>query len=637
MRKYFFTLILLLAVIDLFANDGQYAVSKISPALLKNAHVVKRMEEMRFEVVSLNKARLYEKFALTILDENGDDYAILFKRYDKLRSIESIEGRLYDANGNKLKSLKKGDIEDRSGVSGESLMEDDRIKVHSFFYKAYPYTVEYEIEMTMNTTYIFPGWIPQPTEKYAVEQSSCMISCPADFTFRYKAFNYKGEPAIGQEKNNKTYYWEVKNLSPIEDEYASPDWRTLTTCVFFSPDKFKIDDYTGDLSSWQNFGKFIYQLNYGRDKLPDEVKLQVHQLSDGLKDTKEKVRVLYEYMQKNTRYISIQLGIGGLQPFDATYVATKSYGDCKALCNYMYSLLKEANIKSDYTLIKSGDGENYFMPDFPSDQFDHIILFVPLQKDTMWLECTNQTLPAGYLGAFTCDRYALAVDEDGGKLVHTPKYRMNDNLQIRKIKAELGDEGTLTSTIFTKYNGLQQDLVHGLINSLSKDKVKEFLNEEFDFGTYDVNKFDYKQNKSRNPAIEETLDVSVSNYATITGKRLFIIPNVMNRSQKKLKTEEERKHDIELSPEYKDVDSVEIEIPKGYEPESIPQPVTIETKFGKYASSIKLSENKISYYRTLEQFGGTFPAKDYTDLVNYYDAVYKADRNKAVFVKRENN
>ncbi|HMG68880.1 MAG TPA: hypothetical protein VK588_14375, partial [Chitinophagaceae bacterium] len=358
---------------------------------------------------------------------------------------------------------------------------------------------------------------------------------------------------------------------------------------------------------------------------------------DGISDPKEKIRLAYEYMQSNTRYISIQLGIGGWQPFDAKYVATKGFGDCKALSNYMYSLLKEIGIRSVYTIINAGDNAHVVNTDFPSPRFNHAILFAPLQKDTIWLECTNQTLSAGYLGSFTSDRYALAIDEQGGKLVRTPKYNMNENMKIRKITAKVEDEGSLTSTISTKYTGTQQDDIHGMINELSKDKVKEILNEELDFATYDVNKFDYKQLKNWNPSIEETLDVSVSNYASITGKRLFIIPNVVDRSHTKLKADEERKFDIELPTEYEDVDSVEIEVPNGYVAESIPQPVNIETKFGKYTCSIKLVGNKIRYYRTREQFSGTFPAKDYTDLVNYYDAVYKADRNKVVLIKKENN
>jgi hypothetical protein len=262
---------------------------------------------------------------------------------------------------------------------------------------------------------------------------------------------------------------------------------------------------------------------------------------------------------------------------------------------------------------------------------------VPLEKDTVWLECTSQTLPAGYLSAFTADRYALAVEESGGKLVHTPRYGLKDNLQVRKLKATLSDDASLLIQVNTTYEGTEQDDVHDMINYLSKDKVKEYLQKKLDFPTYELDKFDYKENRSMTPHVEEKLDLYVSNYATITGKRLFITPNVMSRSYTKLRAEEERKFDIVLHDEYKHVDSAEIEIPKGFEPESVPQPVILESEFGKYYSNIKLIDNKILYYRSREQYSGTFPAKDYADLVKYYDSIYKADRNKIVFVKKENN
>jgi hypothetical protein len=429
----------------------------------------------------------------------------------------------------------------------------------------------------------------------------------------------------------------VKDIPSAEEEYASPDWSKITTTVYLASENFVLEDYNGSNASWKDFGKFVYDLKKGRDVLPDDVKQKVHALVDGSKDINEKVKRLYEYMQQNTRYISVALGIGGWQPYDAKYVAEKKYGDCKALSNFMYSLLKEAGIRSVYTVISAGDDNDYLLTELPCSQFNHAILFVPNGKDTTWLECTSQTTAAGYLGRGTANRFALAVDENGGTLVRTPKYSVSENLQTRITTGRVEDDGALNCLIFTKYCGLQQDEVHGLINNLSKDKVKEILNEELDFATYDVNKFDYKENKSSRPIVEETLDVSVSNYATMTGKRLFILPNVMNRSLKKLKNEEERKYEIELSYEYKDIDSAVIEIPKGYEPESIPQPVSIETRFGKYSSTTKLIGNKLFYYRLREQYSGTFPAKDYADLVKYYDSIYKADRNKIVFVKKENN
>jgi hypothetical protein len=618
------------------AGEGEYAISKIPLSLIKGANAVLRLEEMRFEIRSTKEAVLINHYVITILNENGDKWAEFVEYYDKHRQVESVEGVLYDANGKQLKRIKKKDLEDLSGVSDASLIDDNRIKRHNFYYKVYPYTIEYTVEINNKSTLFFPAWVPQGSERLSVEKSTMSIVYPADYKFRYKAFNYDKDPVTIQEKNNKITTWSANNMPAISREPYSPKWHELTTMVIFGPTDFQMDDYKGNMATWQDFGKFVNSLKLGRDQLPDNVKQTVHKIADGIKDPVEKVARLYEYMQKNTRYISIQLGIGGWQPFEAKEVATKGYGDCKALTNYMYSLLKEAGIMSYYAVIRAGKNDTYITDDFPSQQFNHVILCVPLsKKDSVWLECTSQTMPAGYLGDFTSDRYALLVDESGGKLVRTPKYGMNENLQTRIIKANLDDNGTLNIVAATQYTGMQQDDIHGMINHLSKDKVKEYLHEQLDFSTYDVNKFDYKELKSSLPAINESLDITVSNYATITGKRLFIVPNIMTRSGRKLSQDSTRKYDIQLGYEYKDVDSVEIEIPKGFETEAMPQPVAINSKFGNYSSSVKLKDNKLYYYRSIEHNSGRYPAKDYNDLVKFYEAIYKADRSKVVLVRNE--
>lgn len=625
------------AVTIAYANNGDYAVSKISQTLLKNANAVLRYEDLQFEIVNPKETIETNHYVITVLNENGDDWADFSEYYNKFREINSVEGYLYDADGKELKKMKFKDLKDLSGTGESSLIDDIRIKTHNFYYKVYPYTIEYTVEIHHHQTMFFPSWVPQSGEKLSVESSQFTVICPGDYQFRYKAFNYAGQPVTANEKNKNVTRWIVKDMPALIRESFGPDWHDITTMVMTAPTNFQFGDYKGSMSSWQDLGKFQFALNQGRDNLPENVKQEIHRLSDSITDARRKIQVLYEYMQKNTRYISVQLGIGGWQPFDATYVATKGYGDCKALSNYMHSILKEAGIRSDYTLIRSGENGGYLTFDFPSRQFDHAILSVPLEKDTVWLECTSQDLPAGYLGGFTANRFALAVDENGGKLVHTPRYGLADNVEVRKAKAVLSDDASLEIQVYTSYRGLDQDEIHGVINSYSKDKVKEYLQKELDFPTYELRTFEYKETKSSIPEVNEQLDLNVSNYASITGKRLFIIPNIMTRSNTKLKSDEERKYDIVLHEEDKQVDSTEIEIPKGYEQESLPQPVSIETKFGRYYSNTKLVDNRILYYRTREQYSGTFSAKDYPDLVKFYDAIYKADRNKIVLVRKESN
>jgi len=615
------------------AADEPWAVSKISPELLKNANAVLRLEELHFEMVNTHHTIFRNHYVITVLDESGDHWAKFSEYYNKFRSIVAMEGTLYDASGKEIRKTKNKDFEDISAVSDNNLIDDTRVKQHNFYYKVFPYTIEYDVVVRSNSSLFFPDWVPQGSEKLSVEKSMVIYTIPESYQLRYKAYHYQGEPISTVEKGRKSFKWFSTDMPAFLKEPFQPPIHEIRTYVAFAPSEFEVDDYKGNMASWQDFGKFVYTLKAGKEELPPTIRQKVQELTAGLADPNKKIQVLYEFLQKNTRYVSIQLGIGGWKPFDASYVASKGYGDCKALTNFMYSLLKEAGIHSDYTLVRAGRNIGPINHEFPSQQFNHVILSVPLQKDTVWLECTSQTLPAGYLSDFTCDRFALVVNEEGGKLVRTPRYGIRENLQVRNIRALLDEDAVLQVRSSTVYKGLQQDHYHELIHGLSKDKLKEFLQDELDFATYDINDFEYKPMVSSSPFIREDLSITVSNYANLTGKRLFIVPNVMTRKRLRLLDDPDRKFDIFFNYEFRDIDTVEIELPSGYIMESVPQDIKIHNQFGKYNCSYKLEGNRIVYLRELEQYSGRFPAKDFSELVKFNESIYKADRARMVLVK----
>jgi hypothetical protein len=631
--RYFF--IFFIGILFTFQSSAQdYSILKIPVELLKDANLIKRNETVEINIKDAGHAIIKRTYAYTILNDKGDPYAEFTSYYDKFQSIDDIEGKLFDATGKELKKVRKKDISDLGGEAGMSV-SDNRSKNHSFYHKDYPYTIEYTSVVSLNGMFWLPGWVPQLSNAMGVQQSKYTVKTPSGYSIRFKEYNYSGKATINENNGGKSYEWIAENIKPVKLEPMMPHWSRVRAYVAVAPNQVEIDGFKGSMTTWKEFGNFLYQLSGNRDELPPEMAMKAKQMTEGIIDPYKKIDTLYKFMQDNTRYISIQLGIGGWQPIAAEKVAKNGYGDCKALTNYMSALLRAVGIGSKYAVINSGDDGLYTDASFVSNQFDHAILCVPLAKDTVWLECTSSILPAGYLGDFTYNRPALLVDETGGTIVRTPVYRKNENLQVRQVEAIIEDGGNLKARSFTRYTGLQQDNLQGLLLTASREDVMKAMRNRFDLPTYDVVDYQFTENGGRIPELTETIDLTVTGYAQVSGKRLFVMPNVLTRSGVKLVVDSTRKFEVELDYDYLDTDTVTIRVPSGYEIESMPKAVKMQTKFGNYTNEYTFDNDMITYIRTVQQNNGRYPSSDYADLANFYQTIHKSDRMKIVLKKKE--
>ncbi|HVY73828.1 MAG TPA: DUF3857 domain-containing protein, partial [Puia sp.] len=428
----------------LFSKAQSYPVSAIPDSLKENADVVVRLDERISEIKSPAKVVFREHSVYTILNENALRYAEYRTFYDHFITLNYVNATLYDAQGKELQHFKKKDMRDIAAEDGYSLASDRRYREGGFSYHDYPFTVEFEEEDEADgAIFGINDWFPGAGIKISRQDSRYDIIAPKDYQIRYRSVNADLLPAISEKGDKRTYHWELKNQpAMVEEPFAVPG-TAYEPYLLVGLTDIEVQGYRGNLSTWNDFGKFYGSLQKGRDVLPGNVRAKVHELVDHLSDPKEKIAVLYDYLQKNTHYVSVQLGIGGWQTFDATYVANNKYGDCKALSNFMVSLLKEAGIKANIVAIYGGERAPDFVKDFVNDPFNHVICCVPMAKDTVWLECTSQHLPAGYLSSFTSNRYGLMILDDGGHLVHTPVYGLADNLQVRNVSAFLDETGSL--------------------------------------------------------------------------------------------------------------------------------------------------------------------------------------------------
>ena len=190
MKKSFFIISAhILFCINSFAQNN-FDVRLIPISLLKNADVIKRYEEVFIDIKDIDKATITTKYAITILNEAGENEATFSEGYSKLISIKSLDGSLYNAVGKKIKSLKNADVSDLSGTSDGTMADDSRVKVHNFNYKIYPYTVEYECSIKLNGIFYLPAWQPVNGGNVAVEKSTLKVQTPLDYTVHLLELQY---------------------------------------------------------------------------------------------------------------------------------------------------------------------------------------------------------------------------------------------------------------------------------------------------------------------------------------------------------------------------------------------------------------------------------------------------------------
>ncbi len=641
LRKWAFTyLFFCTASVAVFAQEN-FSVSKINPILLDQANAVIRYSETSWDIVSISEAKGKERMVVTILNEEGEEtYGKLMARYDKFTKVSDIAGVLYDASGTVIRKLKNADIEDYGyGTSGHEIT-DARVKVGGFGKKSYsyPYTVDFSYTYRDRNMMSYPRWIPAWDPKTAVESAVFKIKTPPGFVFRYKAYN--GVAPVEKTRDSEgseLYTWKLANkvASSFNDAYPLPLIES-TPIVLTAPEVFELQDYKGNFKSWEDMAKFYYTLNQGRDVLPATVQTDIKDLIQDARTDREKIMRIYKWIQGRSRYVSIQLGIGGWQTIDAATVASKGYGDCKGLSNLTIAALRFAGIEAYPLLIRAGDGAT-IKPDFPSNQFNHVIACAIAEKDTVWLECTSQTTPANFMGSFTGGRPALLVKPEGGKLVWTPGYDAGQNLRIRKTNVKLEATGDARLTVQASYAGLAQESRKNIMHSANADEQKKWLLNQINLPSLDLERFELADGNGTEPTITEKLGMNVRGAAVKTGKRLFINPVILARHFV-LPTATERTNDFYLEPsdfDFTDIDSVFYELPEGYKLESPLPTADVQSKFGSLECKTIYKDNGLIGLRKLTLKGGRYPASDYVHWVDFIKKIRKADRARVVFVANQ--
>lgn len=629
---------LIILITSVFANvlkGQQYNTSLISKDLLAHASAVIRNEETEVTVEDLDNTLVRFKTAITVLNKNGDQYAVIQLPHDKNNLIKYVKGYIYNDIGIQIGKISESNFDDGNAWDGFSLFIDTKVKHYAPSVPTYPYTVYYEYIIKLKQTLALPSWEPIPDFGISVEKSSYLISCKPNFNIKFQETKVPNQVIIGKDKNdNITYFWSAENLKALKREQYSPYFKSVAVGVNIVPEKYSFYGIEGNIVNWEQFGKWMYEkLVSDRQSLSEETIEKIKDLTKDITDPKLKAKRIYEFVQSKTHYVSVQVGIGGWQPFLASDVEKQNYGDCKALVNYTQALLKAVDINSYYCVVKSGRDYKINIPDkLPGLFGDHIILCLPFKNDTTWADCTSQTFPFGYLGDFTDDRTVLACTPEGGKILHTPKYKTEDNTEIRKAIFEISNNGLLSGTMITNFKGTDYEDREYLFNEPQTEQYK-MVQKTYPINNMEIEKLDLKQDKSFNPTTTETIKLHAADYASYADGKLYFMLNPANRYKHLPKNEVNRINDVYINRGYTEQDEVVFILPPNYHSEKQPLEVILEKPFGKFSASMELKGNQLIYKRKLQIFDGTYRKDNYSDLVDFFQTVIDSDDYTVSLIK----
>lgn len=618
-----------------FGQKSEYPIALIPDSLKQNANAVVRLSQLEVTIASQKAMTLKSIQVTTVLNELGLRNLDLTENYDKNTKITKIEATAYDAFGKPLKTYKRKDFKDTSVADGISIFNDNRALYLDYTPIAYPFTMVLEVEVETSNTAFIPAWSPMDGYLVSTQKTALTINYNSELKLKTKEVNFSARFPVERSITANSIVYTAKNLVAKKREELSPGFTNVFPIVYFALENFRLENVDGKAINWQEFGKWYYNaLLADTDEIPQETQVKIKQLVGNEKDPVAIAKIIYKYVQEKTRYVSVQIGIGGWKPMLAKDVDKLGYGDCKALSNYTRSLLKVVGVPSYYTVVYAGSDETKdLQEDFASIQGNHAILTLPVDNKLIWLECTSQILPFGFQGDFTDDRNVLLIKPEGGQIVKTREFAETESLKQIKGAYQITESGDFIGNLKITSKGIRYDIEFRKERLSREDQVKHYKEQFYNINNLTLKKINFS-NDANAVSFVENLDLQAEGYAQNSGGKLMFALNAFDQSSYVPKKYKTREFSFQIERGFTNEEEIEITIPDGFVVEAKPNGLEQENEFGYYKIEFSaLTPGKLLCKRKLVIKKGLYDKSKYENYRKFRETIAKTDNSKVVITK----
>jgi len=405
---------------------------------------------------------------------------------------------------------------------------------------------------------------------------------PESTTLTLRERNGAPPPEIGpgDESGWVTRTWEMRDLPRVEREPQMPPPEELFPHV-------EITTYR----SWDEFARWWWSLLEKEFTVSDRMRELVAEVTAASPSRDERIRRLYEYVATKIRYVAWEFGIHGYQPYNASTIFARKFGDCKDKAILLRTLLGEAGIESHPVVLEAETyrGEQDLATPL-LEQFNHCILYVPLGPEWeadpagrgIFLDGTAQfndwqSLPSGDRGG-----RALIVPGRSAHVVEIPEVDPLENLLEFDERVTVHGDGSadVHGTVRARGTAAAQVRASFLNVGNREEQVSNRLSAHF--GRVEVRSLRFSDLADLEVPPEYEYEIHVPEFLTRRG-RDFTVPVLFSApSYGDAASLEERKFDLLLSGVHAWKARVVFEIAPPLEARVFFDDVALETDFADF-------------------------------------------------------
>jgi hypothetical protein len=554
--------------------------------------------------------------------------------YGSTIKIKEIAARTIKPDGS-IVELKKEDVFEREIIKANRV----RLKAKSFAMPGLEpgAIIEYrwrEVRENYNAHYTrlhFQRDIPVQTVKYYIKPGSF-----PGLGMRAQVF-HGGLPPIVKEKNG-FYSATMTNIPAYHEEpHMPPEDQVRTWMLIYYSEGEKTDPQ----KFWKEMGKSTYEEKKSLIKPNDEVKQAALTAIGDAATPEEKLERLFKFVR--TKIKNVGDDANGMSIEEMLKIKNKTPGDTLKRgmgfgqdIDMLFAALATAAGFDARIAYAADRGDIFFDPSFADPYFlGSYNIAVKVGDQWRFYDPALSYLLPGQLRWQEEGQDALVTDPKEPAWVKTPVTPAEKTMAKRTAKLTLSEDGTLEGEIEIEYTGHLGIERKEEIDEETPDKREEILRAEIkrQMSTAEVSNIRVENVRDPEKPIVYAYHVRVPGYAERTGKRLFLRPAFFQYGIGPMFPTSDRENLVYFHYPWSEQDSVEINLPQGYDLENadVPPP-NGAGKVSQYTVRMAVTQDKrtLIYTRTFT-FGTPeiilFPKTTYPALKDYFDQLHKADNH----------